>query len=47
MKHLGWSFDRALSVDNGNENRDIRCASARQVGCESFCFVFEQKKKGL
>ncbi len=31
MKHLGWSFEKALEVDNSNENRDIRCASAKAL----------------
>ncbi len=43
MRYLGMSFDKALSIDNTNTNRDIRCASARAL----LWYCFHLQGKGM
>ena len=31
IRHLNYSFQEALAIDNSNEHRDIRCMSAHEL----------------
>jgi hypothetical protein len=39
MKWLHWSWSKALTVDNHNENRVIRCASAYEMAW--YCYYLQ------